>query len=300
MAATLVVPANGSKINYPILEDPSNLLSDEEKLQLRVVNGSVSGTSKSLRTAPSYGCSPFPKLEHYVVTTLGRREGLVGCIGTWSLGTQQPLPQTVCFNMKDNRYCDHVSRAHKSNNVIWNVHLIDRNCWQSCHDPECRGFRGKSIDLPEEVHSEIDEYFLDFELRNLNENEIIDNKENEHSPAIHDGEFDDPALEDAMRQLDISDVAQEKDADSELDDELAKLNISGIVSSTRVKDNPLSDAKNTSVNTWNQAQTPTPRKPDRDISTTSDPWEKDDNLDSELLNLASTLPEIFTSGLVAD
>ncbi|KAL7526860.1 hypothetical protein ACHAXR_001683, partial [Thalassiosira sp. AJA248-18] len=183
LAATLVVPANASKMLYPTLNDPSNLLSDEEKQQvttLRTLNGSdPCRQSKFPRAALSYGKSPLPQLEHFIVNTLGKREGLVGTIGTWSLGTQQPLPQTVSYNMKDNRYCEHIGRAHKSNNVIWNVHLIDRIVWQSCHDPECRGFRGRAIDLPEEVNLEIDDFFLDYELSSLNENEIIENKENE-------------------------------------------------------------------------------------------------------------------------
>ena len=116
---------------------------------------------------------------------------------------------------------------------MWNVHLIDRVCWQACHDPECRGFRGESMDLPEEVNSEIDEYFLDYELSALNEDKILDNKEND------EGEFDDPALEAAMQQLDLSNVAQEKEAEAALDEELAKLNLDDIVGRCYEKSAPL-------------------------------------------------------------
>lgn len=304
MAATLVVPANASKMNYPILNDPSSLLSDDEKEQmnlLRIVNGSATGTTKLPRAAPSYGASPLPKLEHFVVNTLGRRQGLVGNIGTWSLGTQQPLPQTICFNMKDNRFCDNVGRAHKSNNVIWNVHLIDRVCWQSCHDPECRGFRGTAIDLPEEVNAEIDEYFLDFELSSLNENEIIiEKKENEGAANKANGEFDDPALEAEMCRFDISNFNQSKEDEAALDDELAKLNLSDIISSNDGKRKPLMDLKNQNNDHSSQKEeNGEENKPDAENSTgvSPEPWEKDNDLDSELLELAAALPNIFSSSV---
>lgn len=271
---------------------------------LRIVNGSATGKSKLSRAAPSYGASPLPKLEHFIVNTLGRRHGLVGNIGTWSLGTtQQPLPQTICFNMKDNRFCDNVGRAHKSNNIIWNVHLIDRVCWQSCHDPECRGFRGTAIDLPEEVNPEIDEYFLDFELSSLNENEIIvENKENEGAANKANGEFDDPALEAAMCQFDISNFNQDKEDEAALDDELAKLNLSDIILGNNGKIKPLTDLNNQNNDTSSRKEDDDKEqenKPDAENRTgvSTEPWEEDNNLDSELLELAATLPDIFSSSV---
>ena len=74
--------------------------------------------------------------------------------------------------MKGNRHCEKIGRTHKSNNVIWNIQLVDRVCWQSCYDPDCRGFHGELIDLPTEVSNEIDEYFLDSELSALKDSEI--------------------------------------------------------------------------------------------------------------------------------
>ena len=170
MAETFVVPANASKMCHPILDDPHRFFR-HDKIKL---SGSVGGgtTSKGLRQNTSCGHSPFKVLEKFVVNTLGKREGLVGSIGTWSLCTQRPLPQRICFNMKGNRYCEKIGRAHKSNNVIWNIHLVDRVCWQSCYDPDCRGFHGELIDLPTEVNNEIDEYFLDSELSALKDSEI--------------------------------------------------------------------------------------------------------------------------------
>ena len=55
---------------------------------------------------------------------------------------------------------------------FWNIHRVDRVCWQSCYDPDCRGFCGELIDLPMEVNNEIDKYFLDSELSALKDSEI--------------------------------------------------------------------------------------------------------------------------------
>ena len=79
--------------------------------------------------------------------------------------------------MKGNRYCEKIGHAHKSNNIIWNVHLVNRVCWQTCHNPECKEFCKKQIDLPTEVNNEIDKYFLDLELSALKDSEIY--KQNE-------------------------------------------------------------------------------------------------------------------------
>lgn len=230
MAATLIVPVDASRMNYPILIDPDNHSCNYGLGPRSGLDGAT-----SLRASLSHGASPFPKLQSWIVSTLGRREGLVGAVGTWSIGTQRPLPRTVCFNMMYNRYCDNVRRAHKSNNIIWNVDLGDRVCYQGCHDPECRGFRGKFIDLPEDVNGEIDEYFLEYELSSLNEDDVVRNKENRQT--LHngdDGVFDDLFLEAAMLELDLTSICQQKvsmyesssTGMSKLCSDLRKLNVS--------------------------------------------------------------------------
>ena len=159
MSATFIVPVNSSKMHYTTLIDPRILLGDDEEQQtisLRTVNGSgVGTTSKFPQATTKYGASPFPKLEHFILNNLGKRKGMIGSIGTWSLGTHQPLPQTISFNMKNNRFCNNIKGAHKRNNTKWNIHLWDWKCWQGCHDPECRGYRGNLITLPDKVNLEM-------------------------------------------------------------------------------------------------------------------------------------------------
>ena len=135
LAATLVVPANSCKIKFLTLPHPAELLSDDEQAQLCFTPRGGGSSDKVQRGSPEYGKSPFSELDHFIVNTLGKRGNLIGSIGTWTLDYMlQPLPQTICYNMRDNRFCENVARAHKSNNIIWNVHLIDRVCWQTCRE----------------------------------------------------------------------------------------------------------------------------------------------------------------------
>ena len=224
MAATLVVPPDACRMNYPILKCDRSC-DDDGWQRLRGPGPPDGGTSRFPRAAnaPSYGASPLPVLEGWIVRTLGRRGGLVGSVGTWSLGTggseyfvgpHPPLPRTVRFNMKGNRFCDNVRRAHKSNNITWNVNLVDRVCWQGCHDPECEGYRGEPIDLPEDVNAEIDEFFLEHELSSLNEDDVVVKRDDQQTVQHDDshGEFDDALLEADMRQIDLSRICQERDS----------------------------------------------------------------------------------------
>jgi hypothetical protein len=210
LESTLVVPAHITKIGCPILPDVAGDLAGngQQKLVLEAGFGSWAGqlALKSKRSSCSHGKSPFPSLERFIVSTLARRKGLEGNICTFSLGIHQPIPRTISYNMKGNRWCENIGRAHKSNNIIWNVHLIDRVCWQSCHDPDCRGFRGEQIVLPEEINSEIDDFFLDMELAllDINESRAVCEKTDQGEKLYSEQEFDDPILEEAMSKLDIS------------------------------------------------------------------------------------------------
>ena len=197
LECTLVVPAHSTKRNYPILSDPGILSGGSEQQKLGCRGAAIEYRVSSRRPSTSRGESPFPKLDEFIVNTLGKRKGLDGTIGTFSLGIEQPLPRTISYNMLGNRWCENVGRAHKSNNIIWNVHLVYRVCWQCCHDPDCRGFRGKEIGITStDVNTEIDEYFL------------------AHQQA-GENEFNDPELEEAIRNINISNHHSEKAAEEE-------------------------------------------------------------------------------------
>ena len=224
LECTLVVPAHTTKLKCPILPDPESRIGDDSQLKLVLTTGgccSVRSHPSSQRQSCSRGTSPFPKLDDFVINTLGRRKGLQGSIGTYSLSSEQPLPRMISYNMLGNRWCENIGRAHKSNNIIWNVHLMQRVCWQCCHDPECRGFRGEQIDLTEEINADIDEYFLDRELSSLCINNQETSKHNETLAA--QDEFSDPELEEVMRNMQLTDSEQAETAPKKEDFEASTL-----------------------------------------------------------------------------
>jgi len=207
LAETLIVPINATKINYPLLNNPSSIFNGVELGTLKYSSRFV-GKGVSSKYQSRYGKSPFPMMEEFVVNVLGKRRGLVGSIGTWSLDSRKPLPQTIAFNMKGNRWCENVNRAHKSNNIIWNVHLVNRICWQSCHDPECKHFRGEPVELPEEIHREIDDFFIDCEIGDLDEADVLKraDKFGVGKRGVVDDEFADSSLDAALGELNLSDI----------------------------------------------------------------------------------------------
>lgn len=79
--------------------------------------------------------------------------------------------------------------------------------------------------MPENVNSEIDDFFLDYELSTLNESKIIEGATKKcTSPASYDvDEFYDAALEEAMGQLDISNIKPVQIGKTEFKEELFNL-----------------------------------------------------------------------------
>ena len=99
--------------------------------------------------------------------------------------------------MSDNRYCENIGRAHKSNNIIWNVDLACKTYWQTCYDTECRAsnFCGNTVHLPEEVATSIDDYLIDQELATIDEEKVI----REANKPFGDEDFDK-----ALGEIDMS------------------------------------------------------------------------------------------------
>lgn len=77
---------------------------------------------------------------------------------------------------------------------------------KTCHDPECRaaGFRGRPVNVPDEVGTDINEYLLDEELAELDEHKII---QDAITPTdVSHLDFDDPDFEKELCELDISSI----------------------------------------------------------------------------------------------
>ena len=153
---------------------------------------------KTCRPVCSMGPSPFPTLDSFVNNELGKRKGLNGSIRSWRMESQSDLAKaTIIYNMKGNRWCDHIGRSHKSNNIMWvvstmyelqldiieyplhrylilimfmytllQVSIPRMQYYQDCYDPECRlnSFERKTYTLPKELQYRIGDSILEKSL----------------------------------------------------------------------------------------------------------------------------------------
>ncbi|KAF6261704.1 hypothetical protein COO60DRAFT_1699647 [Scenedesmus sp. NREL 46B-D3] len=72
--------------------------------------------------------------------------GVQGQVRSWLR-----LPGSLVLNMKHNRWCGNVERAHKSNGIYYVADLREGTYYQKCYDPECRSYRSACMPLPSHV-----------------------------------------------------------------------------------------------------------------------------------------------------
>ena len=194
LAATLVVPVHTSKMEFNIIDGPTQ---DKQSSEVTTSMTSLARRSVSSSTRNSSGHSPMPKLDTYFLATLGRRGGVQGKIRAWSIEcvtseTEKPNAHFLTYQMCENRWCECISRSHRSNNIMWTIDLSITTCWQQCHDPDCRqaGFRGHPVqlNLPLDVQTEVGEFLLEQEIATLDEKKILNDRANDFD--FGDEEFD--------------------------------------------------------------------------------------------------------------
>ena len=167
LAQTLVVPLNSSKINYPIIhvqEFESNKGTNKPNIQCN-----NRGVGRTART----GISSYPCLDEYVNSVLATRGGVQGNIRCWSVSSFSQSKENesdtgiITYQISRNRWCERIGRAHKSNNIMWNIDLKLFTCWQTCHDPDCQAmrFKGKTIPLPKKVKEDLQDVLFDFDTK---------------------------------------------------------------------------------------------------------------------------------------
>jgi DNA-directed primase/polymerase protein len=175
LTATLVVPMNVSKIEFPILpESPEamKLVGGDQNTPTEL----LSRTNTRSSTLVSVGASPFPSLDAFIHAKLANRQGVQGAIRGWSIDcNDQGLSRCITYQMSRNRWCESVLRSHKSNNIMWMVDLIAMEAAQGCHDPECRmkGFRGRPVALPEDVKMSIEDVLFEEHLAKIDEKDLL-------------------------------------------------------------------------------------------------------------------------------
>ena len=211
LAATLVVPINVSKINYPILPESSSdgCGPGAPRLALHLSHH----TTRSSNTVIRVGASPFPCLDTFVRSKLATRGGIQGIIRGWSVDcNSNGWSQYITYQMSRNRWCECIRRCHTSNNIMWTVNLSSMEAIQTCHDPDCRqlGFRGSPVLLPEEVIMKIEDLLLEEQLAKMDLNELSKPASNNHmskenpNDEFYD-EFHDDEFEQALLALNLID-----------------------------------------------------------------------------------------------
>jgi hypothetical protein len=217
LAQTLVVPLNACKMDFPILPHEEEPIAQQTRETLYRSSGPKMFPSQSMNT----GHSPYPMIDNFVTKTLATRGGVQGSIRAWSIDTNEDdKPVSLTYHMSRNRWCECVQRAHKSNNVYWMVDLILWQCVQRCHDPECHAmkFRGAPVALPSTVRDAVQDQWLDEELANIDESELIKassaqgNSDESRQLQRQDFDFDvDEEFEAALMALNLGPATVERE-----------------------------------------------------------------------------------------
>lgn len=90
--------------------------------------------------------SPFPEVDKAVLRERGNVGGLQGDLGGWHLYCLKhcnPPIYKIKYQILNNKWCDNISRQHKSNHIMLEVDFYKKHIIQTCWDPECRGFRSR-------------------------------------------------------------------------------------------------------------------------------------------------------------
>ena len=160
-------------------------------------------------------------IDEYVQNQLSRRGGSIGMVRAWSMEIEptSSKPISISYQMCNNRYCECIGREHKSNNIIWNCSILTMECYQTCHDPDCRAmnFRGQPIPLPISVRDELRDALFEEELARL---DITDKPLYQHATQQ-------PTIE-----VCLVDNIVECDDESSFDEALAALNLDELLPGT--------------------------------------------------------------------
>jgi len=93
--------------------------------------------------------SPFPTVDHTAAAECSRG-GVVGEIYRWRLycvPTREGQKFRIRYLVNKNKFCGNINRQHKSNGIFLEADLNRGVLYQSCWDPDCRGYRSPPVSL---------------------------------------------------------------------------------------------------------------------------------------------------------
>eukprot|EP01102_Stenamoeba_stenopodia_P008282 TRINITY_DN2368_c0_g1_i2.p1 TRINITY_DN2368_c0_g1~~TRINITY_DN2368_c0_g1_i2.p1 ORF type:complete len:618 (+),score=173.73 TRINITY_DN2368_c0_g1_i2:244-1854(+) len=101
----------------------------------------------SIRSPPdTIVSSSHPQLDDFIRSQINK-----GGVRGWIRSIASPSPGQLIYNISNNKWCENIGRAHKSNHIFLVVDLTKRVFYQKCLDPDCRNFRSNPRPIPDEV-----------------------------------------------------------------------------------------------------------------------------------------------------
>eukprot|EP00760_Papus_ankaliazontas_P039406 PhM_4_TR9557/c0_g1_i1/m.38207 len=115
--------------------------------------------TKTVISCPSSATGFHPLLDAFITATIGEFRS---CL-------HKHISNTVCYSLKNTRFCGNIGREHKSNGTYIQVSLSTFRFCQRCHDYECRAYRGPEVDLPLEIVSALKSSVAENSVQRINE-----------------------------------------------------------------------------------------------------------------------------------
>ena len=114
---------------------------DSLSLKKQLIEGSAAPLHPKISSKQKNKSSDNPFIDKIVESQIGN--GRIRSITKYeNEGTNKPM---LIYEITNYSFCDNINRAHRNNNIYF-VGDISRMCiYKKCHDPDCRGFRGKDI-----------------------------------------------------------------------------------------------------------------------------------------------------------
>lgn len=129
----------------------TTVTSAEWKKRL-IDSSSITNTSKKIKN--NYFCESLDKF----VLLNSCKGGNQGKIDKWSLfATRHNPPQyKLRYFIIGNKFCENIKREHKSNQIFFEVDILNKNMIQLCWDIDCKSSIPTPITIPDAIMNEID------------------------------------------------------------------------------------------------------------------------------------------------